>query len=71
VTHGEWWAIEEYAMQRCANPLHRFHLLPSFRPAYPPTLAFPKVLQAAFEALVAVAEAGLVDGKEPHAEPPV
>lgn len=30
VTHGEWWTIEDSAMQRCLNPLHRFHLIPSF-----------------------------------------
>ena len=29
ITHGEWWAIEDYAMQRCQNPLHLFHRLPS------------------------------------------
>lgn len=30
VVHGEWWTIEDYALQRCANPLHRFHRIPSF-----------------------------------------
>jgi hypothetical protein len=29
ITHGEWWAIEDYALQRCQNPLHLFHRLPS------------------------------------------
>ncbi|HUW77700.1 MAG TPA: DUF5677 domain-containing protein [Candidatus Nanopelagicaceae bacterium] len=25
VSHGEWWAVQDYAMQRCMNPLHRYH----------------------------------------------
>lgn len=29
ISHGEWWAIQDYAMQRCQNPLHLFHHLPS------------------------------------------
>ncbi len=32
VGHGEWWTIEDYALQRCQNPLHRFHWLPSMAP---------------------------------------
>jgi hypothetical protein len=32
VDHGEWWALEDYALQRCQNPLHRFHRLPSMAP---------------------------------------
>ena len=32
VQHGEWWALEEYALQRCLNPLHRFHWIPSAEP---------------------------------------
>lgn len=60
VTHGEWWAIEEYAMQRCMNPLHRFHLLPTFRPAYPPTAQFPVALLSTYVALVEVAQDGLI-----------
>ncbi|GAA1294029.1 DUF5677 domain-containing protein [Saccharothrix xinjiangensis] len=34
VTHGEWSPIEEYVMQRCMNPTHRWHLVPSPRPAF-------------------------------------
>jgi Family of unknown function (DUF5677) len=30
VTHGEWWTIEDQALQRCLNPLHKFHQIPSF-----------------------------------------
>jgi hypothetical protein len=30
VTYGEWWTIEDSAVQRCLNPLHKFHLIPSF-----------------------------------------
>jgi hypothetical protein len=32
VTHGEWWAVQDYAMQRCMNPLHRFHWVLSMEP---------------------------------------
>lgn len=28
-THGEWWSIENNAMERCLNVLHRGHLIPS------------------------------------------
>lgn len=28
-THSEWWSIESNAMERCQNPLHRGHLIPS------------------------------------------
>jgi hypothetical protein len=59
VTHGEWWAIEEYAMQRCMNPLHRFHLLPSFSPTYPATSEFPQVVLARFENLIEIAATGI------------
>lgn len=31
ITHGEWWAVEDYAMQRCANPLHFFHHVPALK----------------------------------------
>ncbi|HEX3392980.1 MAG TPA: DUF5677 domain-containing protein [Acidimicrobiales bacterium] len=30
VVHGEWWTIEDHAMQRCLHPLHLFHVIPSF-----------------------------------------
>lgn len=66
VTHGEWWAIEDYGMQRCVNPLHRFHLIPSFTLEYPINPDFPKVLddhlrecmQAALEQLAPSDESG-------------
>lgn len=29
VLHGEWWAVTDYSMQRCMNPLHRFHMIPT------------------------------------------
>lgn len=29
VTHSEWWSVETHAMERCLNPLHRFHLIAS------------------------------------------
>ena len=33
IVHGEWWTIQDYAMQRCMNPLHRFHEMPSLSAA--------------------------------------
>lgn len=44
VSHGEWWAVEDYAMQRCLNPLHAFHAIPSFEPLFPPTPDFGRAL---------------------------
>jgi hypothetical protein len=29
--HGEWTSLKEYHLQRCGNPLHRFHWLPRFQ----------------------------------------
>ncbi|MGJ9420899.1 DUF5677 domain-containing protein [Aeromicrobium sp. CF3.5] len=29
VAHSEWWSVELHAMERCRNPLHRAHLIPS------------------------------------------
>jgi hypothetical protein len=29
VLHGEWWAIEDYEMTHCLEPLHRWHQIPS------------------------------------------
>jgi hypothetical protein len=46
ISHGEWWAVEDYAMQRCLNPLHRFHLIPSFCLEYPTTTEFPRLLES-------------------------
>jgi len=65
VTHGEWWAIEEYAMQRCMNPLHRFHLLPTFSPIYPATVGFPQVALARFKDLIEVAATGICERRAP------
>jgi hypothetical protein len=31
ISHGEWWAVEDYAMQRCASPLHFFHQVPALK----------------------------------------
>jgi len=33
IVHGEWWTIDDYTMQRCMNPLHRFHRMPSLNAA--------------------------------------
>jgi len=32
--HGEWVSIRDLNLKRCLNPLHRFHLLPSFGTAF-------------------------------------
>lgn len=29
ISHGEWWSLENHAMERCLNILHRGHLIPS------------------------------------------
>lgn len=34
VTHSEWWSVEEHAMERCMNILHRGHLIPSLNLSY-------------------------------------
>jgi hypothetical protein len=34
VTHSEWWSVEEHAMERCRNILHRGHLIPSLSLSY-------------------------------------
>ncbi len=31
VLHGEWHTLEDNVMQRCLNPLHRFHQIPSLQ----------------------------------------
>lgn len=58
VSHGEWWAVEDYALQRCANPLHLFHMVPalkSFRiePQFGNVLVnyFERILEVAIPAL--------------------
>lgn len=60
VTHGEWWAIEDYAMQRCLNPLHRFHRIPSFNGATPITPDFGDFIASRLFSLLAVASRMLV-----------
>lgn len=67
VTHGEWWALEDYALQRCVNPLHRFHFVPDFdfrEP--PPDPRFPGLLLGHLEEIVSIVARGLVQGERPH-----
>lgn len=60
VAHGEWWALEDYAMQRCLNPLHRFHWVPEFRWAVPtPDPRFPELLLSILEGIVVEVADGL------------
>lgn len=33
MTHGEWTALDRYALTRCLNPLHRWHRIPRESPA--------------------------------------
>jgi Family of unknown function (DUF5677) len=51
VVHGEWWAIEDYAMQRCVNPLHLVHNIPSFEDEYPTEPQCPRLLVAQLEGI--------------------
>lgn len=60
VAHGEWWALEDYAMQRCLNPLHRFHWVPEFRWGSPtPDPRFPELLLTILEGIVAQVAEGI------------
>lgn len=59
ILHGEWWTLEDYAMQRCANPLHRFHFVPSLESPLPDE-EFPELLLAHLKEVLSVAEGGLV-----------
>lgn len=43
--HGEWMSLKEFNLQRCGNPLHRFHRLPRLSPL--PVLDPDAVVQAA------------------------
>jgi len=61
VTHGEWWALEDYALQRCVNPLHRFHLVPFFDLDVPELHPrFPGIVLSQLEDVVTIATGGLV-----------
>jgi hypothetical protein len=55
VAHGEWWAIEDYAMQRCLNPLHRFHQIPSMALSFGSDATVAHYLSAKFGELVTLA----------------
>jgi len=52
VTHGEWWAIEDYAMQRCVNPLHMVHHIPSFQPEFPIEPMYSRLLVAQLDGIM-------------------
>lgn len=65
LSHGEWWALEDYALQRCFNPLHRFHLMPQFRWGLPaPHPQFVEVLLDSLERVLSAVVEGLAE--EPH-----
>jgi hypothetical protein len=75
VTHGEWWTIEDFAMQRCLNPLHRGHLIPSFDGLASTTLEFGRMLADRLEDLMGLALRILFPEEGPPADerdaPPV
>jgi len=60
VSHGEWWAVEDYGMQRCMNPLHRFHRIPSFYAITPTAIGFGRALTARVCEVIDLAESLLV-----------
>lgn len=71
VTHGEWWALEDYALQRCVNPLHRFHLVPFFdldEPEINPR--FPEIVLSQLEDIVEIVTGGLVAPQDRADEAP-
>jgi hypothetical protein len=60
VLHGEWWAVEDYVMQRCGNPLHRFHWVPCLEEPRPED-QFPELLQSWLQDVLDIARDGLRD----------
>lgn len=65
VSHGEWWAVEDYAMQRCANPLHCFHMVPALK-SFRIEPEFGKVAVNYFERILEVAVPALAEQDHPH-----
>lgn len=59
VVHGEWWAIEDYAMERCWNPLHRLHWVPCPIEASAPDAQAAANVRDQMIALCAIAESAL------------
>jgi hypothetical protein len=55
VTHGEWWSIEDDAMVRCMNPLHRFHLIASLDAPCSVTPPLALTLTTKFESILKLA----------------
>ena len=60
ISHGEWWAVEDYAMQRCANPLHFFHMVPALK-SFRIEPEFGKVAVNYFERILEVAGPALAE----------
>jgi hypothetical protein len=58
VSHGEWWAVEDYAVQRCMNPLHFFHQVPSVY-EFPPEPRFADVVIDYLDRVIETALSGL------------
>lgn len=53
VNHGEWWALEDYALDRCHNPLHRFHWIPRLQWEQPfAELRFPAILLSLLDEII-------------------
>jgi hypothetical protein len=71
VTHGEWWALEDYVMQRCMNPLHLFHSIPSFELEPPITPQFGPLLVHTLQEVIDLALKTLFPTTRPTPDPTV
>jgi hypothetical protein len=70
VTHGEWWSIEDNVMERCLNPLHRFHWIPRLDPPCSVNDDIPELLAAKLVSIVERALAHLNAAPLLHEEQP-
>jgi hypothetical protein len=52
ILHGEWGPIEEHDMTRCVNPLHGFHLIPSFEPPWIEDERIPRLMMSILHRVV-------------------
>lgn len=67
VLHGEWHTLEDNVMQRCLNPLHRFHQIPSLQAGFVSDPALANYFSDKFRQLVDLA-LGLLRPPTPDAE---
>lgn len=64
VSHGEWWAVEDYAMQRYASSLHFFPMVPALK-RFQIQPEFGKVVVNYFERILEVAVSALTERDHP------